>query len=449
MVAINPHTTRATGTVLTAAIYNGDHVNHVNNCNALNAAKLEAPLDASGTNVTDGTVTNAKLANMPARSIKLRNSAAAGVPQDAIFTDITTDVPVSGDFALGWNAAGSIRKFNVVNFGGSAVSMSRRVVTGADTIVAGDKGNVVEITSGGNFTLAFTAAATLATGFWCFIANQSTGDVALDPNGAELIDGLSTWTLYPGGVILVQCNGSAFESQLLTQMRKQFDSSGTFVKPGVGSSVRLLGHGGGGGGGRANAAGNACGGGGGSCKEVVMLLSVIGATESVTIGAGGIAGAANDTNGAVGGNTTFGSLFTIFGGGGGGRGATASSPEPGQGGMGDRAGLTATSISGVLSTYTLSNILRVVTDTVGGTGAKAAFTCCAPSSVAAASAVNGGSGGGGKQNATLVAAGTSVGIGGSGGASGVAGSVPGGGGGGNVNATAGAGAAGRLIIEIR
>jgi len=37
MATINPHTTRATGTILTAAIYNADHQNHISNANALNS----------------------------------------------------------------------------------------------------------------------------------------------------------------------------------------------------------------------------------------------------------------------------------------------------------------------------------------------------------------------------------------------------------------------------
>lgn len=41
MSTINPHTTRAAGTILTAAIYNADHVNHVSNAQNLNADKLE------------------------------------------------------------------------------------------------------------------------------------------------------------------------------------------------------------------------------------------------------------------------------------------------------------------------------------------------------------------------------------------------------------------------
>jgi hypothetical protein len=43
MTTINGHTTRAVGTILTAAIYNADHVNHVTNANALNASKIEGP----------------------------------------------------------------------------------------------------------------------------------------------------------------------------------------------------------------------------------------------------------------------------------------------------------------------------------------------------------------------------------------------------------------------
>lgn len=36
MATVNPHTTRATGTVLTAAIYNADHQNHITNASAVN-----------------------------------------------------------------------------------------------------------------------------------------------------------------------------------------------------------------------------------------------------------------------------------------------------------------------------------------------------------------------------------------------------------------------------
>lgn len=46
MTTISGHTSRATGTVLTANIYNSDHQNHVDNANALNNGKLEVPSTA-------------------------------------------------------------------------------------------------------------------------------------------------------------------------------------------------------------------------------------------------------------------------------------------------------------------------------------------------------------------------------------------------------------------
>lgn len=45
MATINPHTTRATGTILTAAIYNADHQNHISNANALNVDVVDALTD--------------------------------------------------------------------------------------------------------------------------------------------------------------------------------------------------------------------------------------------------------------------------------------------------------------------------------------------------------------------------------------------------------------------
>lgn len=41
MTTINPHTTRANGTILSATIYNSDHTNHIANAQALNSGKIE------------------------------------------------------------------------------------------------------------------------------------------------------------------------------------------------------------------------------------------------------------------------------------------------------------------------------------------------------------------------------------------------------------------------
>jgi hypothetical protein len=105
--------------------------------------------------------------------------------------------------------------------------------------------------------------------------------------------------------------------------------STTWTKPPNAKSVniQLFGAGGGGGGGRKNntaatvKAGGG-GGGGGSYLNINVPASVLGVSESVTIGAGGTAGVAatatigNGGTGGAGGNTIFGA-FICFGGGGG------------------------------------------------------------------------------------------------------------------------------------
>lgn len=61
MTTLSGHTTRANGTILTAAIYNADHLNHIANAVALNTTKVEGatPPVADGSLVvfdgTDGT----------------------------------------------------------------------------------------------------------------------------------------------------------------------------------------------------------------------------------------------------------------------------------------------------------------------------------------------------------------------------------------------------------
>jgi len=385
--------------------------------------------------------------------------------------------------------------------GGSSGNMTRRTITGADTIVAGDKGNIVEATSG-SFTLAFTAAATLANGFWCIIYNSGTGDVTLDPNSTEQIDGLTSWVLYPGGSIIVSCTGSAFESVLISGMRKQFDSSGTLTKPGVGTICRLQGWGGGASGARGRAAATARGsggGGGGAFNERILALSALGATETVTIGAGGAAQTTDSTAGNVGGNTTIGSLLTAFGGGGGGP-ASAGNTGPGGGGGGalnagstgvagqvgaDGGTLISASFTadsgGVPFVYTLShgkggdntNGTGDGHDNTDGGGGGGSSTVPSPGgksirggggggggnsgagagAAGGASEWGGGGGGGGTVSGTGGAGGVSQ-FGGNGGAgtnganAGNAGTQPGGGGGGSQNANSGAGAAGRAIAYI-
>lgn len=124
--------------------------------------------------------------------------------------------------------------------------------------------------------------------------------------------------------------------------RQVFTASGTWTKPPGCTWVEVIaiGAGGGGGGAVGGAAGTlrwgAAGAGGGALVRRIFDPSALGATEAVTIGAGGAAGtggvSGNGTPGGVGGSSSFGTHVTAYGGGGG------SAPYPSSGGGGGGAG---------------------------------------------------------------------------------------------------------------
>ncbi len=308
------------------------------------------------------------------------------------------------------------------------------------TLASGDKGTILRLTS--TFTLAFTAAATLGNGWWCYLSNEGTGDVTLDPNSTEQIDGLTSFPMYPGEVRKVWCDGSAFRSVVVRSFRRRFNASGTFTKPPGYSAFGGLVWGAGGGGGKSGSTNSTGGGGGGACVPVYLLASAVGATESIGVGTGGT-GASSAGAGTAGGNTTLGSLATAYGGGGGG-GAGAANWTGGGGGGALSAGSSSTSTSPVQGGDPNGSVVTGVTKDFGGgpSGQPAVYGGGGGgySSLVGAKSIFGG-GGGGCGNLTGTAAGTSScgGSGGAGGdaASGADGTQPGGGGGGTRTGTKG------------
>lgn len=158
--------------------------------------------------------------------------------------------------------------------------------TSNTALAGGDRAALIDITSG-TFTQTFTAAATLGNGWLCYIRNRGTGDITLDPNGSELIDGLTSYVMYPGETRLISCTGTGFVSVVLTSFKRTFTSSGTFTKPPGYNRFAGLIWGGGAGGTSASYGGN-----GGNCLPIDVDAGAIGATQTVTIGAGGAASSA-------------------------------------------------------------------------------------------------------------------------------------------------------------
>jgi hypothetical protein len=235
-----------------------------------------------------------------------------------------------------------------------------------------------------------------------------------------------------------------------------FTTTGTWTKPSGyddDTVVMVEAWGGGGGGGRGIGAGLGSGGGGGGYARRYFRIADLPATVSVTIGAGGVAAVALNTAGSVGGNSTFGSLLTAYGGGGG-LGVSSGSLTGGGGGgelavgaVGGTLGGTGAGgdIGGGSSAGSIS-LSSARTIYGGGAGGIATLTC--------GRAVYGGGGGAGGQTGSVNPGALSV-YGGNGGdgalsaGAATAGTAPAGGGGGaGSSGTAAAGARGEVRVWI-
>lgn len=252
-----------------------------------------------------------------------------------------------------------------------------------------DKGALIDITSG-TFTQTFDAVATLGNGWWCYIKNSGTGDITLDPNASETIDGLTSYKMYPGEVRLVQCDGAALRAVVLNSFYKVFTTSGTFTKPPGYSAFEGMLWGAGGGG---DASVGVGGGGGGGCSPVLIPVGALGPTASVTIGSGG---AVNSS----GGSSTFAGLTVPGGqpgspgGGGAGGGLVSASDKPDGfgGGIGNAASVYGGGGGGAAPDYGAASVYG------GGGGAGG-------SSPTGGTSVYGGSGGGAYVNGVAPAGG--------------------------------------------
>ncbi len=271
-------------------------------------------------------------------------------------------------------------------------------------------------------------------------------------------DGYGLFVMYPGEARLVQSDGSALRSLVLSAFHKTFTASGIFYRPTRYDIFNGLLWGGGGSGAKGGA--YACGGGGGgACVPFALRSTALANTVLVAaIAAGGAAQTAASSNGLVGGTSSFGPV-NAYGGGGGGGSATGNR-FGGSGGGAFGAGFSPSTdndwVVGGAPTTTAVNANHRVLDSDGLGGAASTGNSAyggaggGDSNWYGGSSIYGGAGGGGVQ-ATFRSGGTSV-YGGAGGASGVAtdgqdGFAPGGGGGATYTGSkSGAGARGELQI---
>lgn len=199
-------------------------------------------------------------------------------------------------FILGANNTEIARLTSAGNFGIGTTSPYKKFSVGGDSVFG-----------------AATAGGTLGDVYIPKLAAAAGTFVAADPSGKLIA------TTSPTG-------GSTASSTI-----QSFSASGTYTKP-AGCryvSVEGVGSGGGGGGGSTSARAGSGGGAGGYSRKLITC-TVLGATETVTIGAGGTGGTTAGTIAGTGGSSSFGSWITI----GGGTGGVGNSGAPGNGSTG-------------------------------------------------------------------------------------------------------------------
>lgn len=323
---------------------------------------------------------------------------------------------------------------NVASWGG--IPLPRTTRTANALLTAADGGTLVAITSG-TFTQTFDACANLRNGWMLMLHNQGTGDITLTPNGAELIDGLASYVMYPGESRLFTCDGLTLTSNVLQPFNKKYIASGTFVRPpgysyfdGIATS--------------AGASGSALlsqnntpvlSGAGGGSFPFQIAFQQLAASTAITVGVGGasVSSTGANTLGNPGGDTSIGALIVV-------KGATTTVGGAillSQGGGGDGFGSPSTGPGAISAVWGGS-----VASNTGSVGANSLYGGAAGGSLAQISAA-------------VTAGGTST-FAGNGGASAIAsanaqpGIAPGGGGGAVLGTgLSGAGARGECVIRGR
>lgn len=253
--------------------------------------------------------------------------------------------------------------------------------------------------------------------------------------------GTATTTIDSAGNVTVAgtltANGGVAGDIAATASSTTWTTSGTYTKSSGATLVYVRAWGGGGSGENDDGTAGSGGGGGGEYIEMWFEASDLGATETITIGAGG-ASVTSAGNGNNGGDTTFGSLLTANGGLGG-----TDSTNDGLGGAGGNTHGSLNTLWGAGGTT--------------GTGGSGFYSGAGGGGVNATSQGNGGAstwggaGGGGASSNGGGTGGASVngGDGGAGAYNGnaTAGSTPGGGGGANSGTgNSGAGGGGQIIV---
>lgn len=142
------------------------------------------------------------VATKPAGTTFAANTTIESSPMNSVIDDIYSTLNTPRSIAKGATGAttayGAVKNMKVGQYQTKSANY---------TALLADLGSIFRITAAS--TLALTAAATLTSGWWC-IVKADGGDVTVDPDSSEQINGATTLTISDGSWALISCNGTAF-----------------------------------------------------------------------------------------------------------------------------------------------------------------------------------------------------------------------------------------------
>lgn len=153
------------------------------------------PLDGSG------------VASKPAGTTAIANETIESSPFNSVIDDIYAIFNLARP--VGKGGTNATNEYEAVR----NLKIGRYVTKSANyTALISDMGAFFRYSAAA--THALTAAATLASGWWCMVLADG-GDVTVDPNSSEQINGATTITVSDGTAAIISCDGSAFYAAVI------------------------------------------------------------------------------------------------------------------------------------------------------------------------------------------------------------------------------------------